>query len=156
MTTSKPQHITASGHVRLTITGTGIRNANATAFTLERRHDLNTENWYPAAGFRIEDLDSLDQIVQAAKQHLRNPEASRTTSASSAAPAQAPDSAQVEEPPFDPDPPVPPPLEPNTAATPRVKDKARPTRKASDRTTRVKPKPTRKPSAPAKVKSRTR
>lgn len=107
MTSPKPKHIATVGNVRLTLLGgTGTHRHELSGLTLERRPDANSENWYPAAGYRIEDLDSLAEAVRSGIQFLR-PESqpSHTTESddpSTTAPDKCADASPCESPPFEP------------------------------------------------------
>ncbi len=113
MATPKPKHIAVVGNVRLTVLGgTASHRREASGLLLERRPDANSENWYPAAGFRMDDLESIGEAVRSAIQFLRpdsqasevppNGEQSPATVSVGEAAAQAPASDALEEPPFEP------------------------------------------------------
>ena len=159
MTPSKPKHITTIGSIRLTIFGgSGSKRQEANYFSLERRQDGQEESWYPAAGFRIAELNALGQAIQAARQFLtdgktvdgKSPASKDAADDTAPTPsaAQAPASQTTEEPPFEP-----------TGVTVPVPSGAvtlRPARPRSDRSrSRPKPKPTRRPTV-AKGRVRTR
>lgn len=107
MTSPKPKHIAIVGNVRLTLLGgTGTHRHELSGFTLERRPDANSENWYPAAGYRVEDLDSLAEAVRSGIQFLRpNSQPSHATEPGDS-PETVPDSpvdaSPCESPPFEP------------------------------------------------------
>jgi hypothetical protein len=151
----KPAHSTTIGSIRLTIFGgSGSQRNRPNCFALERRQDNSKEDWYPAAGFHIGELDALAQAVEAAKQFLANPNAASAKSqpapaSDPAASAEAPTSSEaVEEPPF-----VPTGV---SVPVPSGSVSQSPTRPTGERTrSRPKPKPTRRPTA-AKGRSRTR
>lgn len=107
MTSPKPKHIATVGNVRLTLLGgAGSHRHELSGLTLERRPDANSENWYPAAGYRIEDLDSLAEAVRSGIQFLRpDSQASQTADSGdpSAPAAGTPSEATAcESPPFEP------------------------------------------------------
>lgn len=67
MTSRKPSHQTVMGHVRVSLFA--IRpNAQPDSFTIERRHSVTSEDWFPAATFVIQDLDSLSLIIRDLKE----------------------------------------------------------------------------------------
>ncbi len=107
MTSPKPKHIATVGNVRLTLLGgTGSHRNELSGLTLERRPDTTSENWYPAAGYRIEDLDSLAEAVRSGIQFLRpNAQSANSTDVdgpSEAAPDSPADASSSESPPFEP------------------------------------------------------
>lgn len=112
MSASKPKHIATVGNVRLTVLGgKSSRHPEAASFTLERRPQSDSESWYPAAGYRIEDLASLSDAVQSAIQFLHPDRQTESSGHPDESPVAAvpTSAATVEEtPPFDPTPtPVP-------------------------------------------------
>jgi hypothetical protein len=107
MTSPKPKHIAIVGNVRLTLLGgTGTHRHELSGFTLERRPDANSENWYPAAGYRVEDLDSLAEAVRSGIQFLRPDSQPSHAPEAGDPPETVPDSpvdaSPCESPPFEP------------------------------------------------------
>lgn len=106
MTPPKPKHSTTVGHLRLTLLGNG-RHGQPASFTLERRHDLASESWYPTANFPVSELGPLEEAIRAAKAFLEpkppkpaNGSGKGAASRNGGNPAETEDEA--EEPPFDP------------------------------------------------------
>lgn len=114
-TSPKPKHQAVHGRVRITLFR-GIRKP--ATFTIERRRDDQSDDWYPAAGFPLDDLASLEKAVAIMKEHLATRTPKRANNARAAQPTTHPTatSATLEEPPFTPNRPMP--SMPDQPATP--------------------------------------
>lgn len=122
MTTAspKPKHQTVAGRVRINLFGgAGAERHRPVNVLLERRRDENSEDWYPAAGFRVEELPSLEQAARAMHEHLTKPNGKVSEKATARPPEEPPTPSRPESEADDPDgatDPEDPPFTPNRPA----------------------------------------
>lgn len=149
MPNPKPAHATTIGHIRLTIYGDGGCRSKPSSFTIERRQNHGHDDWYPAAGFQIEELEALDQAITAAKAFLGHAPAncnSPNCQSGEDSVASQPGEDATEPPPFDPT--------PDPAKLPSgFTASRRPIRTPEDRASHGK---TKTPRRPSKAKGRSR
>lgn len=153
MTLPKATHRAVAGHVRLTLYQSGGRGSQGTnSITFERRRDPSGEGWYPAASFPCQELSEIEQTTRELREQMTSenknppgkgvpadPPTGGPASISAKGNAQGRPEDDLDEPPFQPNPP------PETP--PSKPDRTRRT----DRSTSPKPTRTAKPKSVVKA-----